>query len=143
MYQINRLNKDDIDSLYVLLTDIFNSNVQKNLLYKLMENKDVIDIVCKHNDKVIGHSMVEMRYDLFTGEKYFFLNYFCVDKDYRCRGIGSELLNELEKLALQNNIDYMRFTSGNKRLDAHRFYKKRGYNVRDTSVFIKYFKEDL
>ncbi len=143
MYQISRLIKDDIDSLYILLDDIFKSGVKKVLLYKLVDNKDIIDIVCKENGKVIGHAMVEIRYDLFTGEKYFFLNYFCVDKYYRCKGIGSELLKELEKLALQNNIDYMKFTSGNKRIDAHKFYKNRGYFIRDTSVFIKYFKEEL
>ena len=33
----------------------------------------------------------------------------------------------------------MKFTSGNKRVEAHRFYKNRGYIIRDTSVFIKHF----
>ena len=143
MYQISRLEKSDIDSLYILLNDIFNSGVKKELLYNLIDNKDIIDIVCKNNDIVIGHAMVEIRYDLFTGEKYFFLNYFCVDKDYRCHGIGSELLKKLEKLAIDNDIDFMRFTSGNKRVEAHKFYKNREYIIRDTSVFIKYFKENL
>lgn len=143
MYQISRLEKSDINSLYILLNDIFNSGVKKELLYNLIDNKDIIDIVCKNNDIVIGHAMVEIRYDFFTGEKYFFLNYFCVDKDYRCHGIGSELLKELEKLAIDNDIDFMRFTSGNKRVEAHEFYINRGYIIRDTSVFIKYFKENL
>ena len=143
MYQISRLNKNDIESLYILLNDIFKSGVKKELLYKLIDNKDIIDIVCKNNDKVIGHAMVEIRYDLFTGEKYYFLNYFCVAEEYRCHGIGNELLMTLEKLAIKNNIDFMRFTSGNKRIEAHKFYKNREYIIRDTSVFIKYFKESL
>ncbi len=143
MFQISRLNIGDIDSLYILLNDVFKSGVKKELLYKLIDNDSVIDMVCKNNDLVIGHAMVEIKYDLFTGEKYFFLNYFCVDKNYRCMGIGSELLKELEKCAKEFDIDYMRFTSNNKRIEAHKFYKNRGYTIRDTSVFIKYFKEDV
>ena len=142
MYQISKLSYDDIDSLYKLLNDIFKSGVKKELLYKLINNDNIIDIVCKDDNKVIGHAMVEIRYDLFTGEKYFYLNYFCVDNEYRCRGIGTELLKHLEGLALENNIGFMRFTSNNKRLEAHKFYKNRGYIIRDTSVFIKYFKEE-
>ena len=142
MYQISKLSYDDIDSLYKLLNDIFKSGVKKELLYKLINNDNIIDIVCKDDNKVIGHAMVEIRYDFFTGEKYFYLNYFCVDNEYRCRGIGTELLKHLEGLALKNNIDFMRFTSNNKRLEAHKFYKNRGYIIIDTSVFIKYFKEE-
>ena len=143
MFQISRLNIGDIESLYILLNDVFKSGVKKELLYKLIDNDSVIDMVCKNNDLVIGHAMVEIKYDLFTGDKYFFLNYFCVDKEYRCIGIGTELLKYLETLALENNIDFMRFTSNNKRIEAHKFYKNRGYIIRDTSVFIKYFKEEL
>ena len=143
MYQISKLSKNDIDSLYKLLNDVFKSGVKRELLEKLVDNKDIIDIVCKMENKVIGHAMVEVRLDLFTGDKYFFLNYFCVDKEYRCIGIGTELLKYLETLALRNNIDFMRFTSNNKRIEAHKFYKNRGYIIRDTSVFIKYFKEEL
>lgn len=143
MYQISMLNNNDIDSLYILLNDIFKSNVKKELLYRLVDNKDIIDIVAKDNNKVIGHAMVEIKFDLFTGEKYFFLNYFCVATNYRCKGIGSSLIKELEKLAISFNINFMRFTSGNKRIEAHKFYKNRGYIIRDTSVFVKYFKEDV
>ena len=143
MYQISKLDKNDIDSLYILLNDIFNSGVKKELLYYLIDNKNIIDIVAKDNEKVIGHAMVEIRCDFFTGEKYFFLNYFCVDKLYRCKGIGNELLKTLEQLALKNKIDFMKFTSNNKRIEAHKFYKNRGYTIKDTSVFIKYFKENV
>ena len=143
MYQISRLEKSDIDSLYILLNDIFNSGVKKELLYNLIDNKDIIDIVCKNNDIVIGHAMVEIRYDLFTGEKYFFLNYFCVDKDYRCHGIGSELLKKLEKLAIDNDIDFMRFTSGNKRVEAHKFYKNRDFRIFKNDELEHWYKKDL
>lgn len=142
-YKICKLNNNDINSLYQLLNDIFNSGVKYDNLLKLVDNEDIIDIVARIDNKVVGHAMVEIRYDLFTNEKYFFLNYFCVDKLYRCKGIGNAMLEYLETLAKDNNIDFMRFTSGNKRLEAHTFYKNRGYTIRDTSVFIKYFKEDL
>ena len=139
-YKIERLKIEDINGLFNLLIDIFKTDIKIDNLYRLINNKDIIDLVAKVDNQVVGHAMVEVRYDLFTNDKYFYLNYFCVDEEYRCKGIGNSLLIELERLALEYNIHYMKFTSNNKRKNAHSFYKNRGYQIRDTSVFIKYFR---
>lgn len=141
-YKIEKLNIEDINSLYILLINVFKTDVKLDNLYKLIDNKNVIDLVVKKNNTVIGHALVEIRYDLFTNDKYFYLNYFCVDECYRKKGIGNRLLQELEKLALEYNTQYIKFTSNNKRIEAHSFYKNRGYSIRDTSVFIKYFRRE-
>lgn len=138
-YEITKLDENSVQQLVELLRNVFIRNINDDCIRKLISNKDVIDLIAKVGNNVIGHAMVEIRYDLFTNEKYFFLNYFCVNEDYRRNGIGQSLLEEIEKLATVNNIDYMKFTSGNKRVEAHQFYKNRGYIIRDTSVFIKHF----
>ena len=141
-YKIEKLNIEDINDLYNLLINVFKIDIKLNNLYKLIDNKSVIDLVAKVDNHVIGHALVEIRYDLFTNDKYFYLNYFCVDELYRKNGVGNSLLIELEKLALEYNTQYMKFTSNNKRIEAHSFYKNRGYSIRDTSVFIKYFRRE-
>lgn len=139
-YEISNLQINDIDSLIELLQKIFNYKIfNYKSMCQLVNNDNVIDLVVKVDNKVIGHAMVEIHHDLFTNEKYFYLNNFCVDEEYRCKGIGNELFKLIEEYALKNNISFMRFTSGNYRKEAHQFYKSRGYTIRDTSVFIKYF----
>ncbi|MBQ9318854.1 MAG: GNAT family N-acetyltransferase [Bacilli bacterium] len=141
-YEIRRLETGDIESLLELFSGIFKSKIQAKCLYDLVDNDNVIDLVAIMDNKVIGHANVDIRINLFTGEKYFYLNYFCVHENYRCYGIGGKLIDKLEELALQNNISFMEFTSGNKRLAAHSFYRGKGYEIRDTSVFIKYFNKE-
>lgn len=141
-YEIRRLETGDIESLLELFSGIFKSKIQAKCLYDLVDNDNVIDLVAIMDNKVIGHANVDIRTNLFTGEKYFYLNYFCVHENYRRYGIGGKLIDKLEELALQNNISFMEFTSGNKRLAAHSFYRGKGYEIRDTSVFIKYFNKE-
>lgn len=141
-YEIRQLEARDIDSLLELFSGIFKSKIEAKYLYDLIDNDNVVDLVAVTDNKVIGHANVDIRTNLFTGEKFFYLNYFCVHENYRCYGIGGKLIDKLEELALQNNISFMEFTSGNKRLAAHSFYKEKGYEIRDTSVFIKYFNKE-
>lgn len=141
-YEIRNLQTNDVDSLLELFSGIFNSKIKKNYVLDLINNNQVIDLVAVIDTKVIGHANVDIRTNLFTGEKYFYLNYFCVHNDYRCYGIGGKLIDKLEELAIQNDISFMEFTSGNKRVAAHSFYKGKGYEIRDTSVFIKYFNRE-
>ena len=138
-YDISNLDINSVDQLAELIKKVFNKEVKKDNLKRLINNENVIDIIAKEGDKVIGHAMVEIRYDFFTNEKFYYLNYFCVEASYRCHGIGNNLLRKIEELASEQNINYMMFTSGNKRIDAHRFYENRGYIIKDTSVFIKHF----
>ena len=139
-YEIKKLGKEDISSLVQLLEKVFFKNISIEGVSTLVDNINSIDLIAKIDDKVVGHAMVDINEDVFTDDKFLYLNYFCVDPDYRRMGIGESLIKELEKYALENNISYMKFTSGNKRVDAHHFYKNKGYVIKDTSVFIKYFK---
>ena len=141
-YEIRNLKISDSKNLLLLLSNIFKTNIKEEYIKNIVNKNNVIDLVAIYQNELIGHAMVEIHNDLFTNEKYIYLNYFCVDEKYRCHGIGEKLLKRIEALALENNIDYMKFTSGNKRIEAHRFYKNRGYTIRDTSVFIKYFKKN-
>ena len=138
-YEIRRLETSDVDSLLELFSGIFQSKIKKECVLDLVNNDQVIDLVAVKDTEIIGHANVDIRTNLFTGDKYFYLNYFCVHADYRCYGIGGKLIDKLEEIAIQNGISFMKFTSGNKRVAAHSFYKGKGYEIRDTSVFIKYF----
>lgn len=62
---------------------------------------------------------------------------FCMDKKFRSRGLGLQLLKAAEKLLLNKKCIKIEVTSNAKRLRAHGFYLKSGY-VEDSKRFVKY-----
>ena len=50
-----------------------------------------------------------------------------VSKEYRRKGIGTELLKTAERWAKENNIEVILLNSGLPREDAHAFYESQGY----------------
>lgn len=50
-----------------------------------------------------------------------------VSKEYRRKGIGTQLLKTAEQWAKENNIEVILLNSGLPREDAHAFYESQGY----------------
>ena len=50
-----------------------------------------------------------------------------VSKEYRRKGIGTQLLKTAEQWATENNIEVILLNSGLPREDAHAFYESQGY----------------
>lgn len=61
-----------------------------------------------------------------------------VDEAYRGKCIGSQLLAAAEAWAKNQNVEIIRVRSNVKRLDAHRFYLREGFELSKTSnIFVK------
>jgi GNAT superfamily N-acetyltransferase len=54
-----------------------------------------------------------------------------VSETYRGQGIGSRLVQEAEAWAWSKGCTKIEVTSGDRRLDAHRFYERRGYQCNE------------
>lgn len=128
---------DEYESLAELLLSCFDITTKKEDLIDLLKTNSFRSILAIKNSKVIGHIMIDEKYDIIKNEHSFFLNYVCVKKEERHQGIGSKLLNFVEQLAIKENISKIEFTSGNQRKDAHKLYLKHGYFIKDSSYFIK------
>lgn len=59
-----------------------------------------------------------------------------VSKEYRRKGIGTQLLKTAEQWAKENNIEVILLNSGLPREDAHVFYESQGY-LKKSYGFIK------
>ncbi len=59
-----------------------------------------------------------------------------VSKEYRRKGIGTQLLKTAEQWAKENNIEVILLNSGLPREDAHTFYESQGY-LKKSYGFIK------
>jgi GNAT superfamily N-acetyltransferase len=53
---------------------------------------------------------------------------FCVDEKHRAKGIGAQMLVEAESYFRENKCYRVEVTSNNRRVDAHEFYRRKGYS---------------
>jgi len=88
--------------------------------------KDDMEKKSVHRAAFIGNKMVGVARLHFNGIKEAQIRYMAVHPDYRRMGIGSRLLEELEKIARKKKAEYIIL---NARENAVNFYLKNGYSI--------------
>lgn len=58
-----------------------------------------------------------------------------VDEEYRRKGIGKKLLEEVLAVAHKENVSYIDLTSRPSRIEANNLYQSLGFEKRDTNVY--------
>ena len=127
---IRTYKNSDKDSLNILLNEVYN-------LEKKEDSSNNLEIVAVYKDEVIGYLTINKLYDSVKNINYAFLNYVCVKKEYRNKGIASNMLEYVFNVCKNNNISYIELTSNDKRIEAQHLYKNMGFVVRETNVFRK------
>lgn len=89
--------------------------------------------VCSENDVVIGMATMAV-YDIISGRKAW-IEDVIVSSDYRKKGIGELLVQNLIKKAKELNVKAILLHSNPKREAAHRLYKRMGFAEKDSSLF--------
>lgn len=127
---IRTYKTSDKDSLNILLNEIYN-------LEKKEDSSNNLEIVAVDNDIVVGYLTINKLYDSVRNINYAFLNYVCVKKEYRNKGIASNMLEYVFNICRKNNISYIELTSNDKRVEARKLYSDMGFVIRETNVFRK------
>lgn len=135
--EVERLKTKDIDSYREFVKDVFGYSSTKKNISEAMKNSTIL--VLKLDDKVIASLTLEEEKEYIKGKKYYYVSYFGVLNDYRRMGFATKLFEYVEQMAKENKIDYIELTSGNQRKEAHMFYSKNNFRVKDTTVFIKFY----
>ncbi len=130
------LEENDIDSLCELLEEAFSLKVSSKAIEKTLGTTTKF-LCAKDNDKVVGTVMITIKNDPVKDKKIYYLDYFSVLSNYQNKKIGTNLLLEIERLAKENNIYSINFTSSSKRIYARKIYNNLGYNIKDTDSFYK------
>ena len=127
---IRTYKTSDKDSLNILLKNVYNLEKKEN-------NTNNIEIVAVYNNQVIGYLTINRLYDSVRNINYAFLNYVCVQKEYRNKGIASNMLEYVFNICKKLDISYIELTSNDKRIEAQYLYKNMGFSIRETNVFRK------
>ncbi len=110
----------------------------KSTFARLTTNPTYILLAAKHNDRLVGFAMGIICEELYGGCKPFMvIEDLIVDNDLRRDGIGSALMQELEKNAIENGCCQIIFVTETNRTEAHRFYESFGYESESYKGFKK------
>ena len=114
-----QLNPDD---------NILDERIIKNI-WENIKNQNIKYFIAKDNEKIIGSCYICIIPNLTRGGKSIgFIENVITDIKYRGKGIGKIIMENAIKYAKENNCYKVILQSGNKRTDAHEFYKKLGFD---------------
>lgn len=135
--EVENLKKKDISSYIKFIDEIFGYEANSEVIEKMIKKNKVL--VIKDNEEVVASITLEERFEYIKNQKYYFISYLGVKKEYRRKGYASKLFKKVEELVKENDIKYLELTSGNQRRIAHFFYKDKQFKIKDTMVFVKFY----
>lgn len=135
--KIDRMNLDDLKSIKDILSLEFDDFWNYNILKDELESKNSKYIVVKDiesNDEIVG----------FAGIKIFIdeadIMNIVVKKDYRNKGIGSLILENLILLCNKSNLKSLSLEVNEKNIPAINLYKK--FEFKNIGIRKNYYKDE-
>ncbi|HDR7778289.1 TPA: GNAT family N-acetyltransferase [Bacillus tropicus] len=141
-FQIREATIDDIDALCSLTKELKGSSISyedmsNRLQFVQMSPFDFL-YVYEEEETIFGLLGFRIRENLEDVTRYGEISIISVDSTIRRKGIGQVLMDYAEQLAKKHNCIGTWLVSGIKRVEAHPFYKKLGYEVNGYR-FVKHF----
>lgn len=107
--------------------------VPEALLREIIDSAHHEQLVARYKGEIVGTATLTLLLGPAV-KKMGYLEDFVTNPSLRGHGIGGALWEEMMAWCRQNDVP-LTFTSRPHRVDAHRFYKAHGAEVRDTTVF--------
>lgn len=122
---------DDICAVRDILDNELGYNIElqelKDRVSEMMNRGTYHIIVACDNEKVVGYIGFVTLLAFEIKEETIKVMALAVKSEYRRRGIGTQLLKEVEHFAKNNRIGVISLNSGLSRENAHAFYESQGY----------------
>jgi GNAT superfamily N-acetyltransferase len=135
LVEIRPARSEDFNGVLELLRQLWpEGKLDESRLRPIFEralNSETQAYRCAINTKqVVGFASLNLKNRLWAEGSLAWVDEIVVDASYRGQGIGTRLLAELEKVALQNNCARLELDSSFHRTSAHQFYERRGFERR-------------
>lgn len=140
---IEKLQLEDVEQAAELQKLIvpFPIDIEKSREYykKMLENKDYYLLVAKEEDRILG-TVTGICCNALAAP-FLVVEDLVVEPEQRGKGIGTLLMEELEKIARRNGCAYAILVSSGHRKGAHKLYERLGY-VDDVRGFRKVYETE-
>ena len=152
---IRLANENDIDSILDLLSQVLelHYNLRPDLFvkgktkYDKTTLKSMLNDINKHiyvaieNDKLIGYCFCIIKENKadnhIANSKTLYIDDLCVDKEYRSKHIGQNILDYIKEEAKRLNADYITLNVWEGNDTAKLFYEHNGFKIRKTEMEYK------
>lgn len=111
--------------------------LSQNLAVMLNQSSSEV-LVYELDGKIAGFIAIDFIPQLATKGDFARISCFAVDETIRSKGVGRLLEDHCTRLAHERNCDRMEVHCHSRRVDAHRFYERQGYEESP-----KYFRKML
>lgn len=118
-----------------VLNEINEALVDSNSLD--LDRDRYVQLVYVLDDVVVGYLIASRSFDPIIKKNNYWIDYVCVDEEYRGRGIARELLKKIEDIASLDNAIFLQLTSSRFRTSARKLYLDLGYQIRESDIFRK------
>ena len=140
--EITRLSENDLADLAGLYKQFWGEDSSlekmKSSFHKVSKDPNYIYLVAKE-DGILAGSVAGILCENLYGEckPFMVIEDVIVSNDFRRNGVGSILMGELEKIAMERNCSQIIFITETRRKDAVAFYQSLGYDAERYTGFKK------
>jgi len=148
--KIRFAKEDDLRSLLELYTFLNNNPLPvideriEEIWGRILNASDQRIIVGICDNKVVSTCVLMIIQNLtHKQEPYAIIENVVTHVDYRGKGYGTMILDYAMNIALEEGCYKVSLMTGSKLESTLRFYENSGYNRKDKTAFIKWFKEPI
>jgi ribosomal protein S18 acetylase RimI-like enzyme len=110
---------------------------EENQVRRFMKSEEGLVLVALDGTKVVGFSLAELRGPSpgFLREKYGYIDTMAVTTNYRRKGIGEKMFDEIVNWFKSNDIKRVELGTTAENLVANSFWQKQGFQVYMHTLF--------
>lgn len=131
-----------LEGFYKLLAPAsMNINVLPERLEQIKQDNNNFLFVYEENGELLGTIFLTLCMSpAYEFRPYGLVEYVYVIEDARGKGIGSSLMKHVEDFCISKHCTRISLMSSAHRLEAHKFFERRGYNGTISKTFKKYIR---
>lgn len=133
----------DVAIIYNFLCELeeetFDFDLFQQIFTRNLQNPDCHYFLAFDGSLCVGYASVHAQWLLHHCGKVGEIQEMFVIANYRSKGVGSLLVDQLKAVAERENFEILEVTANKKRLDTHRFYERQGLE-RTHFKFVKKLK---
>lgn len=106
-----------------------------NTIRKAFKSTHAKLMVISNNGHVIGFCFFNVSIGMESAGKYIWLNEMHIHSEYRGKGYGTQLFNELKEWCKENNVKKIMGMIEESEIDTRRFYEQQNTSISKQDIF--------